>query len=65
MSGMIRFIGHKRLSAVLVISPQRRYLTRAENWIRKLDSRAQGSEKQFYTYRVCCLVRFERFATLC
>lgn len=52
MSGMIRFIGHKRLSSVLVISPQRRYLARAEFWIKKLDARASNGEKQFYTYRV-------------
>lgn len=52
MSGMIRFIGNKRLSAILAISPQHAYLARAEAWIRRLDARAQGSEKQFYTYRV-------------
>jgi general secretion pathway protein D len=52
MNGMVRFIGNKRLSAILIISPQRAYLSRAEAWIRRLDARAQGSEKQFYTYRV-------------
>ena len=30
MSGMIRFIGNKRLSAILVISPQKKYIGRAE-----------------------------------
>jgi general secretion pathway protein D len=52
MNGMIQFIGNKRLSAVLVISSQARYLERARVWIQRLDSRAQGSEKQLYTYRV-------------
>ncbi len=52
MSGMIRFIGNKRLSAILAISPQPRYLERARAWIRRLDARAQGNEKQFYSYRV-------------
>jgi len=52
MAGMIRFIGSKRLQAVLVISPQRRYLDRARAWIERLDSRAQGTEKQFFAYRV-------------
>ncbi|MES5484935.1 type II secretion system secretin GspD [Bradyrhizobium sp. INPA03-11B] len=52
MAGMVRFLPNKRLKAILVISPQRTYLTRAGTWIRKLDARAEGSEKQFYTYSV-------------
>jgi general secretion pathway protein D len=52
MNGMVRFIGNKRLSSILVISPQPQYLTRARAWIQRLDARAEGSEKQFYTYRV-------------
>ena len=52
MSGMIRFIGNKRLSSILVISAQSQYLSRARAWIQRLDARAEGSEKQFYTYRV-------------
>lgn len=52
MNGMIRFIGNKRLSAILAISPQTQYLTRARAWIQRLDARAEGNEKQFYTYRV-------------
>jgi general secretion pathway protein D len=50
MAGMIRFIPNSQLSAVLVISPQPEYLSRAEGWVRRLDARAEGSEKQFYTY---------------
>jgi general secretion pathway protein D len=52
MNGMIQFVGNKRLSAILVISSQRNYLERARVWIQRLDARAQGSEKQLYTYRV-------------
>lgn len=52
MSGMIRFIGNKRLSSILVISSQPEYLARARSWIQKLDARAEHSEKQFFTYRV-------------
>jgi len=52
MSGMIRFIGNKRLSSILVISSQPEYLVRARSWIQKLDARAEHSEKQFFTYRV-------------
>lgn len=52
MAGMVRFIGNKRLSSVLVISSQPQYLARARAWIEKLDARAERSEKQFFTYRV-------------
>ena len=52
MAGMVRFIPNQRLKAILVISPQRAYLARAETWIRKLDAQAKGSEKQFFTYSV-------------
>jgi len=52
MNGQIRFIGNKRLAAVLVIAAQPAYLARARGWIRRLDARAQGSEKQFFSYTV-------------
>lgn len=52
MSGMVRFLPNKRLNAILIISPQPRYLARAETWARKLDEHAAGSEKQFFTYAV-------------
>ncbi|WP_281928029.1 type II secretion system secretin GspD [Methylocystis iwaonis] len=52
MGGMIRFIGNKRLSSILVISSQPQYLARARTWIEKLDARAEHAEKQFFTYRV-------------
>lgn len=52
MNGMVKFIPNKKLKSILVISPQPRYLARAEQWIRRLDLRAAGGEKQFYTYVV-------------
>jgi general secretion pathway protein D len=52
MAGMVRFLPNKRLGAILVISPQRQYLSRAEGWIKRLDAQASGSEKRFYTYKV-------------
>jgi general secretion pathway protein D len=52
MAGMVRFLPNRRLGAILVISPQRQYLQRAEGWIKRLDAQAAGSEKQFYTYKV-------------
>ena len=52
MAGMVQFLPNKRLSSILVISPQPQYLRRAETWIRRLDAQAQGSEKQLFTYSV-------------
>lgn len=36
----------------MVITPQREYLARAEGWVRKLDARAERSERQFCSYAV-------------
>jgi general secretion pathway protein D len=52
MSSMVRFIPNQRTKSILVISPQQTYLTRAERWIRSLDAKAQGPEKQLFTYSV-------------
>jgi general secretion pathway protein D len=52
MAGMVKFLPNRRLGAIMVISPQRQYLQRAEGWIKRLDAQAAGSEKQFYTYKV-------------
>jgi general secretion pathway protein D len=52
MKDMVRFVSNKRLQSILVISAQRAYLERAQAWIQRLDARAQGTEKQFFTYRV-------------
>ncbi|MEH2500330.1 general secretion pathway protein D [Bradyrhizobium sp. AZCC 1678] len=50
MSGMVRFIPNQRLKSILVISPQQRYLARAERAIRNLDANARGPDKQLFTY---------------
>lgn len=52
MAGMVRFVPNNRLRAVLVITPQPEYLARADAWVRKLDARAEGTERQFFTYSV-------------
>ena len=52
MKGMVQFISNKRLASILVISAQPAYLDRARVFIQRLDARAQGTEKQFFTYRV-------------
>jgi len=50
--GMVNFIPNNRLKSILVISQQKTYLARAENWVKRLDARAKGEEKQLYTFRV-------------
>lgn len=52
MAGMVSFLPNKRLGTILVISPQREYLSRAEAWVKRLDAQASGGERQFYTYKV-------------
>ncbi|HET9715108.1 MAG TPA: type II secretion system secretin GspD [Pseudolabrys sp.] len=52
LAGMVRFLPNNRLRSILVISPQRQYLKRAESWIRRLDAQAEGNEKQLFTYIV-------------
>lgn len=52
VGGMVRFIPNRRLKSILVISSQPKYLGRAEMWIRRLDARAQGIDKQIFTYNV-------------
>ena len=50
MAGMVHFIPNQQLGAILVVSPQQKYLARAAEWVRRFDSQAEGTEKQFYTY---------------
>ena len=52
MAGMVQFLPNKRLGAILIVSAQPKYLSRAESWVRRLDAQAEGSEKQFFTYAV-------------
>ena len=40
MADMVQFLPNKRLGAILVISPQRNYLQRAADWVRRLDAQA-------------------------
>jgi general secretion pathway protein D len=50
MAGMVQFVANKRLKSILVISKQPRYLRQAEQWVRRLDARAVGTQRQLYTY---------------
>ncbi len=52
LAGMFRFVPLERLASILVITPQEAYLTKAAEWIEKLDRGAAGSGVQLYVYRV-------------
>lgn len=50
MNGMVQFIPNKRLKSILIISKQPHYLAQARQWVHRLDARAIGTERQFFTY---------------
>ncbi|MGD2129421.1 MAG: type II secretion system secretin GspD [Lysobacterales bacterium] len=52
LAGMFRFIPLERLGSVMVITFQKEYLYKAEEWIKILDRGAAGAGKQLYVYRV-------------
>jgi general secretion pathway protein D len=52
LKGRVRFIANTRLGAILVVTSQPGYLPRAQNWIRRLDTKATGSERQLHVYQV-------------
>jgi general secretion pathway protein D len=52
LKGRVRFIANTRLSAVLVVTSQPSYLQRAQIWIRRLDGKANGAERQLHVYHV-------------
>lgn len=52
LKGRVRFIANTRLGAILVVTSQPSYLPKAQTWIRRLDAKAAGSERQFHVYQV-------------
>jgi general secretion pathway protein D len=52
LAGMFRFIPIERLNAILVITPQRRYLDEAERWIARLDQGGNQPGVRLYVYDV-------------
>ena len=52
LKGRVRFIANTRLGAILVVTSQPSYLPRAQSWIRRLDAKATGSERQLHVYQV-------------
>lgn len=53
ISGMLRFISIKHLNAILVVSQQKAYLKKAEQWIKRLDvQNGVNGEGGIVVYRV-------------
>jgi general secretion pathway protein D len=62
--GILTLDSIERLNTILVITKQRRYLKRVEEWIRILDIPVQGADSRLYVYRVKNLTAKELAATL-
>lgn len=52
LKGRVRFIPNSRLGAILIVTSQQSYLARAQSWVRRLDTKAAGSEPQLHLYQV-------------
>lgn len=52
MAGMLRLVPIERLNALLVVTPQKRYLEEAERWIKKFDRAGGDGGAQLYVYAV-------------
>lgn len=52
LSGTLKFVPNRRLSAVLVMSSRPQYLDRARDWIAKLDRQAERTEEQMFVYKI-------------
>ena len=52
LKGRVRFIPNARLGAILVVTSQQSYLARAQSWVRRLDTKAAGSEPHLHVYQV-------------
>jgi len=52
LKGRVKFIANTRLSAILVVTPQPSYLQRAQIWIKRLDGKSSGAERQLHVYQV-------------
>jgi len=52
LAGMFRFMPLERLNAIMVITPQEKYLHKAEQWIRRLDRADSETSINLYVYNV-------------
>ena len=52
LAGMFRFLPIERMNAVLVITPQPKYLAEAERWLKRLDRGGSEAGAQLFVYYV-------------
>lgn len=52
LAGMVRFLPIERLNALLVITPQAKYLGDARAWVERLDRAEGGQGASMYVYQV-------------
>jgi len=52
LAGMFRFMPLERLNAIMVITPQEKYLHKAEEWIKRLDRSDSEASSNLYVYDV-------------
>ena len=52
LAGMVRIMPIPRLNALLVISPQPRYLEQVRGWVTRLDQPARGEDRRLHIYHV-------------
>lgn len=52
IKGLVQLVPLDRLSAVLAISPQPRYLEELQGWVDRLDRPGEGPERRIHVYRV-------------
>jgi general secretion pathway protein D len=52
VANVVRFVPLDRLNAVLVISPQQKYVDEMRLWAARLDKPGEGNDKKIYVYRV-------------
>jgi general secretion pathway protein D len=52
LAGLFRFVPLERLGSIMVITPRKDYLPKAQEWITRLDRGAAGAGKQLYVYKV-------------
>jgi len=52
IAGLVRFVPLSRLNALMVVTPQPKYLKEVESWIRRLDLGVPTSGRRIYVYDV-------------
>ena len=52
LAGMFRFMPLERLNAIMVITPQEKYLHKAKEWIMRLDRADSEASSNLYVYNV-------------